>query len=279
MRFLIVGATGYIGQALVELLILKGHTVANLGRKTHQCVEVINFDIRTELLNIVENYRPDVVIYLAACFDDSVIEELIEVNVVLPLKILTQIDRSRSKTKFIYIGSYWQLGDKSKPDVPIDLYSASKKSFESYLQYYCEYRNLDCCEIILYGTYGDNDGRGKLLDILIKSSIANECIELSPGNQKLNLVHIEDVVNRIYGIAFSQHSPHFKRFSVYSSREYTPRELVNLINGCKQLRGDFGARRYRETEVMNPVYISSDEDLADNLEEYVIRKLSHIKNE
>ncbi|NGZ93927.1 NAD(P)-dependent oxidoreductase, partial [Vibrio aestuarianus subsp. cardii] len=138
MNILIYGATGYIGNKLSEHLLSLGYSVGNVGRRNSRfdCVENYLFD--DDINEIISTFKPDKIIYMTACFDNNDVSNIVDINIKKPLEILKSLEVN-SFIEFIYIGSYWQFGNKDKPNIPIDLYSATKSAIVSFLDFYNEY--------------------------------------------------------------------------------------------------------------------------------------------
>jgi nucleoside-diphosphate-sugar epimerase len=272
MRILIFGGTGYIGTQLLRFFIDERHIVGNISRKNSQIPGVINFSSKENLTTVIDIFKPDKVIYLSACFDNENVNEIVEVNINIPLKILKILEEYQG-IEFIYTGTYWQFGNGCIPGTPIDLYSASKKAMSAFLRFYAEYREISCKEIVLYGTYGDSDGRGKLLDYLINSAISKQTIELTEGYQKLNLVCIKDLCIAIRSILLTTEG---SQFTIQSSTEYTPRGIVELIQQYAELDVNFGIKPYRKVELMTPNYPEGYIDIIipDSLPDYICKRFS-----
>lgn len=251
MRILIYGGTGYIGSQLINHLVNSNHCVANVGRRNLMLDKVVNYSAYDEMEIVIKEFIPEKIVYLSACFDNDDFSEIVDVNIKTPLEIMSCINKMDEKPEFIYIGSYWQFGDQSCPRIPIDLYSASKKAMASFLDYYNEYTDISCKEIVLYGTYGESDKRGKLLDYMINSANKNQQMALSEGNQLLNLVEVKDVCENIEIIMGDTES---NKFQILSDKCYTPRELVSMINNLKKVKVKvkFGSVPYRNVELMIP---------------------------
>lgn len=248
MKFLVYGGTGYIGSKLVEYLLRNKHTVANVSRRVHRNANVSNYDYSDNDLAIIDDFNPDRVIYLSACFDNSDIDSIVEVNITRPIKVLNAINILK-KSDFIYIGSYWQFGNADKKDVPIDHYSASKKAMTTFFDYYNEYTDVTCKEIVLYGTYGESDGRGKLVDYIISSIKGNKEIELTEGNQELNLVHVDGVCKSIEQVSRNEFLGN--KFQIISDRNYTPIQIIKMLETVVHLPVvNFGVIPYRKVELM-----------------------------
>ncbi|CAK2409265.1 Nucleoside-diphosphate-sugar epimerase [Vibrio crassostreae] len=268
MKILMTGATGYIGSVFADEFLNLGCSLANIGRTAQKDKRVINYSLTENYFDILESYKPDVIIHLAASFDNKDINAIIDTNIKLPLKLL-EANSKTAKAKFLYIGTYWSFGDKSMPDVPIDLYSSAKKSFESFMSYYREYKNIDCVNIVLYGTYGQYDNRGKLLDYLIDCAKNKVEVNITEGKQNLNLIDVNALADEVYRLICMKRSS--SNYLIASDKEYTPREMVSIISKYHELNVNFGAKKYRDIELMNPFYPENFERIIikDELEEHI----------
>ncbi|NGZ18747.1 NAD(P)-dependent oxidoreductase [Vibrio aestuarianus] len=274
MNILIYGATGYIGNKLSEHLLSLGYSVGNVGRRNSRfdCVENYLFD--DDINEIISTFKPDKIIYMTACFDNNDVSNIVDINIKKPLEILKSLEVN-SFIEFIYIGSYWQFGNKDKPNIPIDLYSATKSAIVSFLDFYNEYSSVSCKEIVLFGTYGESDGRGKLLDYLIEMSNSNKIVSLTEGYQELNLVHVKDVCMSIEKILQLRKG---KKFQVLSKVSYTPRDLVRIIQKYQPINVEFGKLEYRSVELMRICNQPSYQPFIseDNLITYIKSKLKSV---
>ncbi len=258
-KILLTGGSGFIGRYLTAALLKLGCELAWLARKPSENINVQYIDITGAFEEGVLAFQPDVTIHLAAVFDGSDISNLIECNITLPVRILETLSKLEKKKRcFIYAGSYWQNGDFYNPHIPIDIYSSSKKSINSFVDYYSKYKSIKCIQLILFGTYGEKDNRGKLLDVLIEKARTGGEIKLSAGLQTLNLIHVSDACDAFVtamDIVLARQEIN-KSYSVMSAKNFTIIELVDLIDEISggKLNATLGALPYREIEVFKPVY-------------------------
>ncbi|MEZ9291410.1 NAD-dependent epimerase/dehydratase family protein [Vibrio lentus] len=273
MRVLIFGGTGYIGTMLSRFLVNQNYVVGNVSRTESKINGVVNYSISSDIYSTLDSFKPEKIIYLSACFDNSNIDEILNVNIKIPLKILNSIE-SIDGIEFIYTGSYWQFGDRSKPDIPIDLYSTSKKAMSNFLEYYNEYTNVRCKDIVLYGSYGESDTRGKLLDYLLSSTINNEKVNLTKGEQSLNLVSVTDICLVLKDIIDGKYE--CNKLQLMSSRNYTPKDLVALISQYAPIDVVFGTVPYRKVELMEPNMTNGYETVMveDKIQTYISNALN-----
>ena len=275
MNILIYGATGYIGNKLSEYLLTLGYKVGNVSRRDSLLTGIFNYNFDDDIHNVINHFLPDKIIYMSASFDNNNVSDIIDINVKKPLAILNAL-QSEAVIEFIYIGSYWQFGDAGCPNVPIDLYSASKRSMRAFFDYYNEYTQVVCKEIVLYGTYGESDGRGKLLDYLISSVNEDKVINLTEGYQLLNLSYVGDICKEIEKLFLENNG---LNFLIKSDRNYSPRDIVMNMRKIANVKVNFGAIPYRTVELMNPVSVEGYECriIPDSLPQYIENKFRLIK--
>lgn len=267
MRVLIYGGSSFIGKHLTRHLLKHNYQVAHVDRTITHNKDVKHFQLSNGLTKPINQFNPNYIIYLSASYGSDV-EESIEVNVTMPLTILESL-KNNKEIEFIYTSSYWLLGNKEQAQ-PINIYACAKKSMSDFLTYYHTYQQVNCKELLLYGTYGDRPE--KLLDNLISKSLKNKKLALTEGKQKLNLVHIDNLCNAIIDKVLGSS---FNKLAIYSDKEYTPKQLVELINSHRPLQADWGALPYRDVELMTPIYSDRYKGIIihDTIPEYIKTKL------
>lgn len=238
------GATGFIGKHLIKKLKASGHEVFTLSRGE-------------EPLSKVREAKPDVTYHLASLFlaenTYEQIQPLIESNLTLGTQLAEALAREDRKA-LVCAGTAWQ-NFEGKEGVASCLYAATKEAFESILRYYADAFALRTCVLKLYDTYGPGDTRRKLLNILREASLKKEVIGLSPGEQKIDLLHVDDAVAAFLhaGQRVSETGPgRVEEFYLRSQRMVSIKELVAEVKRIAPLEASFGARPYRAREVMKP---------------------------
>ena len=140
---------------------------------------------------------------------------------------------------------------------PVCLYAATKQAFETIIEYYVKSNKINAITLELFDTYGVGDRRNKLFKLLSDASESGLVLHMSMGEQLIDLVYIDDVVNA-YIIAASRlnedkESSH-ERFSVSSGTHISLRKLVELYSEIsrKKINILWGGKPYRSREVMIP---------------------------
>jgi CDP-3, 6-dideoxy-D-glycero-L-glycero-4-hexulose-4-reductase len=249
MKFVLTGATGFVGAHLHKYLQAQGHLVATIGRGFSQ----------SEMIKTLQETKPDVVIHLASCFiaehKSSDVDNLIQSNILFGSQLLEAMKITDCRT-LINTGSTWQQY-KGIRNNPACLYAATKNAFEEILKYYVSAENFNHITLKLVDSYGPEDKRGKLVSKLIESLVTGQCFELSPGEQKIDLVHINDIV-KAYEVASStlvqtSHKSLNTTFTLSTGQAISIRDIVRIIENIsnQKLNVTFGAREYRKREMMD----------------------------
>ncbi len=268
-KVLLTGASGYIGSNLVKKLInenIEVHALI-LPETNFEYLENIKNSIQFHLydgstesvFDAVKNSTPDMVFHLASLFlsehkSDDIIN-LIKSNVLLGTQLLEAMSKNSVKN-FINTGTSWQHYHNEDYN-PVNLYAATKQAFEDILKYYTEAGLIKAITLQLFDTYGPADNRPKLFKLLRNSVEKNEVLNMSPGEQLIDLVYIDDVVDAFLNAAhrvFNNHNLKNEVYTVSSNNPISLKDLVELYKDTTRLNIQviWGGRPYRDREVMIP---------------------------
>jgi nucleoside-diphosphate-sugar epimerase len=269
-KALVTGATGYIGSKLCQRLFEDGWQVDVILRDTHRplsetLAEKVGLYIYDgsiqSMLNAVSDSKPDVIFHLASLFiaehRNEQVTDLILSNILLGTQLIEACVHSGVR-KFINTGTSWQHYRSEEYD-PVCLYAATKQAFEDILDFYTDAYSISAVTLKLFDTYGSDDPRPKLINLLVKALHTGEHLAMSPGEQSLDLVHISDVTEAFSTCARQlllgvTPQPHV-RYSIASGTPLSVRQLVASIERItgRKLNVTFGERPYRKREVMWPL--------------------------
>ncbi len=261
MKILLTGGSGFIGSHLKKHLI-KDNDVYEIKRKkanSSKSNNVFYHNGKTkELSKFFTSTKPDLVIHLASLFisehDSSDLEKLVNDNILFSTQLLECCIKSGCK-KFLNTGTSWQ-NFNNKDYNPVNLYSATKEAFFKILYYYHVAHDIDCINIKLFDSYGPNDKRKKLF-YHINSAVNNkDNFDMTSGNQKINILHVEDICNGfILALKLLNKKKNiFKSYALSADKLISLKELVNKylkINDLN-LKINWGKKKYKKREVMKP---------------------------
>ena len=182
------------------------------------------------------------------------INELIESNITFGLHILEAMKEAQTKL-LVNTGTSWQHFNNDDYN-PVCLYAASKQAYESLIEFYVQAEGFKVITLKLFDTYGETDNRPKLINLLNKFADEQTELNMLPGEQILNLVHVDDVCNA-FNLAFKiliteKKSCHLK-YSVSNNISYQLKEVIQIFESItnKKINVVWGGKPYRKREVMN----------------------------
>lgn len=268
MRILVTGATGFVGQHLLPYLEKQGHEVYALvrpstdGSKVYtNHLYVFEDDIEHLASYLLENHV-DGIIHLASLYiaehKPEDIKNIVTSNVYLGTAVMEAAVKAGVKW-FLNTGTIWQnynVEPYSDRYCPVNLYAASKQAFMDMAKYYTEVSDIRFCTLKLCDTYGANDTRRKIFALFEQIAKSGECLKMSPGDQKLDIVHIDNVVRDFEALAEKLDNGEQLReeYVVSSGRQRSLKEIAKQYEIDHQviLNIEWGGRPYRKREVMVP---------------------------
>lgn len=263
MRLLLSGATGYVGRYLLKKLNTGNFQLALLVRKEYSEGHPEDFIIDTRQSNWKEKVRdfdPDTVIHLAAYLtsadDEKQIDRLIESNISFGTHLLDALKRTNIKT-FINTGTIKEYHLHENKKIPSSLYAATKSAFRPIIDYYQSLMGFRVLNIIPYTIYGGVDSEKKMLDLIYESLGAVKPIEMSPGEQVMDFIHIDDVAN--FYITLLSKLPDLKKdiseIHLGYGKGFTPKQIAALIEKISEEKCNinWGGRPYRPNDSMYSV--------------------------
>lgn len=270
MNILVTGSSGFVGTHLCARLRREHHNVFYLARPHNPMQEAgakgntfffANNNIGALMLFLRQN-QIEGVIHLASLYlqihQEKNIPDLIQSNVYLGTAILEAASKSNVKW-FINTGTIWQnynAPDYSDQYCPVNLYAATKQAFMDVAKFYSETAAIRICTLKLCDTYGPNDTRRKIYALFDEYARTGELLQMSTGEQKMDILHIDDVVEGFVHLAEMLQKGEELRdeYVLSSSQQMTLRELAVKFEQEHNvhLNIEWGARPYRVREVMTP---------------------------
>ena len=268
MNILITGATGFVGKHLTATLKDK-HKLFILARPGSDCssIDAEGIFIFDDNLPMLTEYlcqkKIDGVIHLASLYiaehKSGQIKDLILSNIFLGTALLEACKEAKVKW-FLNTGTIWQnylAEDGSDAYRPVNLYAASKQAFMTMARYYMETSQIRFCTLKLCDTYGPDDTRRKIFALFEQIAQTGEILDMSPGEQLLDIIHIDDVVagfERLVGMLDDTAYNLLPEYVLSSGNQVSLKELASLYEQKFQVKLNirWGGRPYREREVMRP---------------------------
>ena len=263
---LISGVTGFVGSNLARRLVHEGWDVHSII--SHDRYELVQ-DIADKITfhphdgssegmqSLMAAVKPTVVFHLASLFlsehTPEQIEPLIRSNVLFGTQLIDAMAACDVRL-LVNTGTSWEHYGNSAYS-PVNLYAATKQAFEAILQYYVEAKELRVVTLKLFDTYGPADPRPKLFTLLRKVALEQQPLAMSPGEQLIDLVYIDDVAEAFVLAAERLLVGMVTAHETYAVSSGKPLRLKDLVTTYEQVVGrglpiEWGGRPYRDREVM-----------------------------
>jgi len=266
---IVTGATGFIGYHLVRRLLKEGWEIHVIIRSSSSLSSLK--DIRNNIfihkhngttnsmIKIVKDAKPTIVFHLASLFlakhSSEDIERLVKSNILFGIQLAEAMALDGIK-KLVNTGTSWQHFQNDHYN-PVCLYAATKQSFEDLVKFYVEAEDLKVITIKLFDTYGPNDIRPKLLSLLWKAVQDKTKLDMSPGNQLIDLVYIDDVIDGYILAAkrlMDNKVSNMEEYFLSSGKPISLKKIVAIYRRIigQQLLINWGKIPYRKREVIVP---------------------------
>lgn len=259
-RILITGATGFIGRELIPTL--KSYQLCALVRDEKKArslfsnsIGLINCnDFNSELIQKIQEFNPNYVIHLAGnsssgnSFQER--SNLIDSNIKFGALLLEAISNCEIKC-FMNVSS--SLAYDGEIPKATNFYSSTKLAFSEILKFDIQQKNTKLIELVLYNVYGANDTSKRAINYVMESLDNFNASRMSPGEQKMDFIYIDDVVSLFSSILIHQEKlPIFSRFHVGTSIPTSIKELAKIIEKLsnKTCNIIWGGIDYRKNEKM-----------------------------
>ncbi|MBS1963116.1 MAG: NAD(P)-dependent oxidoreductase [Bdellovibrionales bacterium] len=274
----ITGSTGYLGRSFLAewgerfpgakpVLLVRREPKTRRSGFEYAVAKHPSGDFTYEDLRALrESAAPAAILHFATHFQNAYepadAEKMIAANVGFPTRLL-EACRGLPELRFLNFGSFYSHADGTA-DGPLTFYAASKRAFESFLNFYGETPGWRAITLKVYDTYGPGDDRPKLVPKWIEILRSGEEMKVSPGGQKLSFVHVDDVADAVaraiellFGVGAEWKSGH-RIYQLPATEKLADLPTLKEIAGeferaaGKKLPIRFGALPYRANEIMEP---------------------------
>lgn len=257
-RFLLTGATGYLGSQLAKAMLAAGYEVIALKRcssSLHRIGDNLKgirfFDIGHIDLDAIlrEAGTLDAIIHTATCYgrNNESVSEIFASNTDFPLRLLDAGSRA---------GVQAFINTDTILDRFLNSYALSKNQLFQWGKFFSNNRKIRFVNIRLQHFYGAGDDPTKFTTFLIRSCIGNEPeLQLTEGRQKRDFIHVEDVIAAYMALlsGMDRLTGPFVELDVGSGHAVSIREFVEAVHRLagSKTRLNFGALPYRDEEIMH----------------------------
>lgn len=266
---LMTGATGFIGSHLAKKLVENGWEVHIIIRPSSRVklldgilgsLSVHEHDGSTEqMFAIFETVKPDIVFHLASFNKTSHqpqdIVKMLDSNIIFSTQLVEAMLNSGVHC-LVNTGTCLQHFE-NKDYSPTCLYAATKQAFQDMLIYYTETTPLQAVTLKLFNSYGPNDHRPRIISLLQQAAKEKKTLSLSPGEQLLDLVYIDDITDAYMIAADQLLRGKLGKNDVFAISSKKPIRLKDLVQVFETVTGtpmpvQWGGRPYHFREFMIP---------------------------
>lgn len=253
---LLTGGTGFLGSNLLLKLVADGYNIILLKRSFSNTIRinnllpsVISYDIdKINIVDIFKKHKINIIIHAATDYGrkNIISSEVVTANLIFPLELLLCGMKSGDLKAFI--------NTDTVIDKRINQYSLSKYQFSEWLKFYS--KDLRCINISLEHFYGFNDDKTKFISSVINKILKEEhSIDFTPGEQKRDFIHINDVISGFITILnkLDKISLGYNNYNLGTGKNITIKKCVEFIKKAahnNKTKLNFGALAYRENELM-----------------------------
>ena len=223
MKILITGGIGFIGSNLIDLLLQERHKIIVLTKSYAKKknishiqdkikVEKVDITNHRKLSNIIEQYKPEMIIHLAGetshskSFENPLKD--IDSNAKSTLFLLEKIREMQLKCRFILGSTFIVIGKPKKlpvnensPCNPTTIYGVNRLAGEQYCKIYHEVYGIDTISFRITNSFGPREqiiAKKNAINFLIHQAYRGEKITIfNEGKFFRDLIYISDVVSAI----------------------------------------------------------------------------------
>lgn len=268
---LLTGGTGYLGAHLAKRMLRTGwdvHLLVRPGSKPYlndfplgkNRIHIHDSTQATakSLIQTLESIQPESVFHLATKYvgqhQTGDLEGLIQSNILFGAQLCEAMSITGVQN-LINVGTGWQHYNGELYN-PVALYGATKEAFANIVRYYTENKSLRAVHLKLFDTYGPQDNRPKLFSILRGAIQTRTPLPMSPGEQFMDLVYVDDVIDGFLEgeSLFIKSKIKEQSYALSSGSPVRVREVVETyfkVLGSR-VQVNWGAHPYRPREMMEP---------------------------
>lgn len=229
MKILLLGATGYLGGNIAKKLASTGYDVTCAVRGSSDTSRLRCLPVKfvscdpLQIDTLMGEEKFDTVINCICVYrpDDSLYENMIKANLMLPLEVLNLAIKHGVK-------GYMTMGSGLPDD--FNIYSFTKNKLSEFGKYLSEKDGINFADLKLEMFYGgDNEPENRFLKNVKLKLLENAPIPLTSGSQKRDIVQVTDIVNIIDLLLKTDYVQGFRELPIGSGENRSIKEIVTFM--------------------------------------------------
>lgn len=191
---IITGSSGYLGSNLIHQL--DPNSILLINRNSFNDSDIIFFDVNNQAVRPSNKFKDYKLIHLATYyskkFEDK--EKIWDANIHFGEKILSKLKNLNLK-KIVYTNTMFNFYD----DLSVKNleYTKTKELFSETLWNYGNEKSIEIDEIYLDNTFGGNDNRNKIVQLIIRELLETKQSSIQNKKATINLIPYDAVLKRI----------------------------------------------------------------------------------
>ena len=250
MKFVITGATSFIGLELTNLLLSQGHSVVAVCRKESKKISDIPCGVVIVTAEMAEygdlhHYidHADIFINLAwggTGHDGRNISDIQKDNIVCTTAAMFAAGKMGCKL-FLEAGSQAEYGSTHVPQKetdecrPFSEYGQAKLKVKEVGFELSETLGFKYIHLRIFSIFGENDHPWTLVMSAIRKMMSNEQVDLSPCTQNWNFIYVKDAVKIISNLCVNAVNDETFKHEVYNIASDDNRQLKDFVEEMKQI--------------------------------------------
>lgn len=241
-KILITGATGFIGRYCCKEILARGNDYLAIVRKESDLQEnakavLADLNNKDELVKVIEEYRPDAVLHLAAIAAVTFgnISEIYNTNISVTEKLLEALyNTCASGTRIVLVSTAGIYGNQKDqyyyedmPYDPVNHYSYSKMVMEYLSRQYTD--KLDIKIVRPFNIVGYGQNQNFFLPKLVRSFASRqETIKLGNIDSERDYVNVEYCVNVLVEL-LTRSKIEFDKLNICSGVATSGTNIINML--------------------------------------------------
>ena len=237
MNILITGCTGFIGSDILNKFQKNNKIYIILRNKKdnkkfkNKNIKIINYKNYDELNKKISKIKAESIIHTATHYakthNQKDLKEFSNSNILFGNIILENLKSMKTK-KFINFSTVWEDYNGIK-DNYFNLYSAYKKAFSKILNFYRnKFKKVKFYELMISDTFGKNDNRLKIINVLRKNYKSNTKTKIITKNLYVNFLNVEDITNAVYLIYKKNIEP--AKYLLKNNSDTNIHKMIQIFN-------------------------------------------------
>lgn len=259
MKFVITGATSFIGLELIDYLLAHNHSVVAVCRQDSKGLSFIPHEVEIVVSKMCDYGRlcdaipkADVFVNLAwggTGHDGRNVVDIQNENITYTIAAMHAADKMRCKV-FVEAGSQAEYGATTEPQTedsncnPFSEYGKAKLKVKQELFNLSEQLDIKYIHLRIFSLFGEKDHPWTLIMSAVDKMLKNEQLDLSPCTQNWNFLYVKDAVRMITILCENAVDNISFKHEVYNIASDDTRQLKEFVKRIKFLTGSSSILNY-----------------------------------